>query len=149
MTSNPIDIEHIREVLRSAIKPAGKMSGRGLAREAGLNRDAVYDILKGRNENPSLKSLAMLAQAMGKDLSVFGISQRMEAPNVAELEQALLEALPAMPRRGSWERKASFLAEAVAAALRLPPGEPATPPAPAPRRGRRRSGAAAPPSPTS
>jgi transcriptional regulator with XRE-family HTH domain len=149
MTPDPVDLERIRDVLRRAIKPSGKMSGRGLAREAGLNRDAVYDILKGRNVNPSVRSLAALAQAMGKDLSIFGMSLRTRPPNAAELEQALLEALPEMPRRGSWDRKASFLAAAVAGALRLPPAPPATPPGTDRRRRRSGSTAAAPPVPTS
>ena len=136
MATSAVDMERVRSVLRGAVRPAGSFSQRGLAREAGLDRDSVYDIVQGRNKNPSLRVLAALARAMGSDLTVFGIEMRSEAPSAAELEQAILESLPAMPRRGSWERKASFVAEAVAAALGLPPGPPANqlaedhPPAP-------------------
>jgi transcriptional regulator with XRE-family HTH domain len=148
MAANSIDMGKVREVLRRAVKPAGAFSQRGLAREAGLDRDAVYDIIQGRNRNPSLKVLASLATAMGKDLSVFGVEMRAEAPNAAELEQAILESLPAMPRRGSWERKASFLAEAVARILELPPVAPAIPPEPPRPRRRGRAKGAAPRAPT-
>ena len=136
MAADGIDLAKVRDVLRAAIKPAGPHSQRGLAREAGLDRDAVYDLLQGRNRNPSLKVLASLAQAMGKDLSAFGIGTRVTAPSAEELHAALLEILPEMPRRASWERKASYLAEALAGALRLPPT------APAKRRGRARGRAA-------
>jgi transcriptional regulator with XRE-family HTH domain len=149
MTSNPVDIERIRAVLRKAIRPAGTWSGRGLAREAGLNRDAVYDIVNGRNENPSVMALAAIAQALGRDLSVFGLQVRSRPPSATELEAAILESLPAMPRRGSWERKASFLAEAVAASLRLPPARPARRRAADRPRRRGRGAAGAPRAPTS
>jgi transcriptional regulator with XRE-family HTH domain len=149
MAANSIDMAKVRDVLRRAVKPTGPYSQRGLAREAGLDRDAVYDIIQGRNRNPSLKVLASLATAMGNDLSVFGVELRPEAPNAAELERAILESLPAMPRRGSWERKASFLAEAVARILELPPAAPATPPDAARPRRRGRARASPPRAPTS
>jgi len=149
MTPDPVDLERIRDVLRGALRPAGTWSGRGLAREAGLNRDAVYDIVAGRNDNPSIKALTALAQALGEDLSIFGVQVRSRIPSAAELERAILESLPAMPRRGSWERKASFLAEAVAASLRLPTVRPARRRGAGGRsRGARKAGGA-PPSPTS
>lgn len=148
MATSPIDMDRVRKVLRKAVKPAGTMSQRGLAREAGLDRDAVYDILQGRNQNPSLKVLAALAQAMEQDLSVFGMHLRSEVPSAAELERAILESLPEMPRRGSWARKASFLAEAVAAILELPPAPPATPTVEDPRRAPGREAGAPPLSPT-
>ena len=149
MAASLVNMDRVRTVLRKAVRPAGARSQRGLAREAGLDRDSVYDIIQGRNKNPSIRVLAALAKAMGNDLSVFGIAIRSEAPSAVELEQAILESLPEMPRRGSWERKASFLAEAVAGALGLPPGPPANqhasdhPPEPG------RAIAAPPPSPTS
>lgn len=143
-----VDMDRVRSVLRAAVKPAGPLSQRGLAREAGLDRDAVYDIVQGRNKNPSIRVLAALAKAMDRDLSIFGVQVRSEAPSAAELERAILESLPEMPRRGSWERKASFLAEAVAGALGLPPGPPASRPDPDPPRRRGREEGAPPPSPT-
>jgi len=147
-SATAVDMELVRNVVRAAVKPLGPLSQRGLAREAGLDRDVVYDILQGRNNNPSLKVLAALAGALGTDLSVFGIRLRSELPSAAELEQALLDSLPEMPRRGSWERKASFLAEAVAAILGLPPAQPATPRGEDRPPARGRAKAAPPPSPT-
>lgn len=147
-SATAVDMELVRNVVRAAVKPLGPLSQRGLAREAGLDRDVVYDILQGRNNNPSLKVLAALAGALGTDLSVFGIRLRSELPSAAELEQALLDSLPEMPRRGSWERKASFLAEAVAAILGLPPAQPATPRGEDRPPSRGRAKAAPPPSPT-
>src|SRR5688572_19148992 len=85
MTADGIDMAKVRDVLRSAVKPVGSHSQRGLAREAGLDRDVVYDLLQGRNRNPSLKVLAALAEAMGKDLSAFGIGTRVTAPSAEEL----------------------------------------------------------------
>jgi transcriptional regulator with XRE-family HTH domain len=120
MTAEQVDMEKVRRVLRNAVKPAGKDSQRGLAHKAGLDRDAVYDLLQGRNRNPSLNVLAALAGAMGKDLSVFGVGRRASLPSAEELHAVLLDLLPEMPR-GSVERRASFLSEAIAAALRLPP----------------------------
>jgi transcriptional regulator with XRE-family HTH domain len=147
-TAAAVDMDLVRKVVRAAVKPVGPLSQRGLAREAGLDRDVVYDILQGRNNNPSLKVLAALAGALGSDLSVFGLRLRSELPSAAELEQALLDSLPEMPRRGSWERKASFLAEAVAAILRLPPAQPATLHDEDRPSSRGRAKAAPPPSPT-
>jgi len=144
MAANSIDMDKVRDVLRRSVRPAGQHSQRGLAREAGLDRDAVYDIIQGRNRNPSLNVLASLASAMGGDLSMFGVEIPSGHFSAAELERAILESLPAMPRRGSWERKASFLAEAVARILELPPAAPATPPV-ADRPRRRGRARAAPP----
>lgn len=121
MAADGIDLEKVRAVLRSSVKPAGAFSQRGLARKAGLDRDVVYDLLRGRNRNPSMKVLAALADAMGTDLSAFGVAPRASVPSAEELHAVLLEILPEMPRRGDWERKASYLSEALAAALRLPP----------------------------
>ena len=149
MKDDPIDMERVRDVLAQAVRPRGPFSRRGLAREAGLDRDAVYDILQGRNRNPSTRVLAALAAAMGTDIAVFGIEMHSGLPSAEDLEQAILECLPAMPRRGSLERKASFLAESVAAALGLPEGPRAIPSASDPPPKRKRAASAAPPAPTS
>jgi len=122
MSAAEIDMNEVRRVLLGAVRPSGEFTRRGLARAAGLDRDAVYDILQGRNRNPSIRVLAALAAALDTDLSVFGVAPRSDMPSEAELERAILEALPDMPRRGSFERKASFLAAAVAGALGLPQG---------------------------
>jgi transcriptional regulator with XRE-family HTH domain len=148
MTAAAIDMDEVRRVLLGAIKPAGTFTRRGLARAAGLDRDAVYDILQGRNRNPSIRVLAALAAAMEADVSVFGVAPRSEMPSEAELEQAILEALPDMPRRGSFERKASFLAAAVAGALGLPQDRQASLHAPAILPGPGTSAASPPPDPT-
>jgi transcriptional regulator with XRE-family HTH domain len=148
MTAEPIDMDKVRQVLQAAVKPAGKDSQRGLARKAGLDRDAVYDLIQGRNRNPSLKVLAALAEAMGKDLSIFGVARRASLPSAEELHAVLLELVPQMPR-GSVERRASFLSEAIAAALRLPPVAKATRRAPARAKAPARKATAAPRAPTS
>jgi transcriptional regulator with XRE-family HTH domain len=149
MTAEGVDLEKVRSVLTAAVKPAGSFSQRGLAREAGLDRDAVYDLIQGRNRNPSLKVLAALAEAIGKDLSVFGVGRRASVPSAEELRDVLVEILPEMPRRGSWERKASFVAEALAAALRLPPTRKARRRAADRKPAQRRATAAPLPAPTS
>ena len=149
MTAEGVDLAKVRTVLQAAVKPAGPFSQRGLAREAGLDRDAVYDLIQGRNRNPSLKVLAALAEAIGKDLSVFGIGRRATVPSAEELRDVLVEILPEVPRRGSWERKASFVAETLAAALRLPPTRKAKRRVADRKPARRRAAGASPPSPTS
>lgn len=115
-----VDIERVRRVLRDAVEKEG-FSQRGLSRAAELNRDAVYDIINGRNKNPTVAVLVALANAMDKDLSVFGIEI---STSISELERAIAEALPSMPSR-SVEKQARFLAQVVAGELGLPPDQPA------------------------
>lgn len=123
MQSAEFDLERVRAVLSEATRTGGPFSQRGLAKEAGESRDCVGDIINGRNKNPTVKVLANLARAMGGDLSIFGIADaRPEAPTEAELEDALRDMLPGMPR-GSLDTRARYLAEAVARALKLPPGQ--------------------------
>lgn len=141
-------MNEVRRALLGAVKPAGSFTRRGLARAAGLDRDAVYDILQGRNRNPSIRVLTALAAALDADVSLFGVAPRSDMPSEAELEQAILEALPDMPRRGSPERKASFLAAAVAGALGLPQDRRASPPGRETLPGRGTSKASRLPSPT-
>lgn len=125
MGSEAFDIGHVTSVLRKATETGGAFSMRGLSKEAGLHRDTVSDIIAGRNRNPTLRVLSSLAEAMGVDLTAFGIDQpeRADAPTEVELAQALREALPNMPK-GSLDRRVQFLAEAVAQSLRLPPDRP-------------------------
>ncbi|WP_370309262.1 hypothetical protein [Sphingobium abikonense] len=117
------DLEAIQRVLRDATSSNGRFSQRGLSKAAGEGRDCVGDILNGRNKNPTIKVLSNLAEAMGSDISVFGITTRTEPLNAEELEEAIREALPSMPR-GPTEKRARFLAEAVSTALGLPPARP-------------------------
>ncbi len=67
-------IERVREILRDATGPEGGFSRRGLSAKAGLAKDAVADIINGRNNNPSAMTLDAIASAMGEDLSIFGLS---------------------------------------------------------------------------
>lgn len=113
MQSAGIDIELVKRVLGEALDE-GK-SQRGLAREAGLQQDAVRDIMNGKNKNPTIATLAPLARALGKPLSVFGLHFVSEA----ELKRAIYEALPEMPSRGR-DRQAQYLAEVVSGVLSLP-----------------------------
>ncbi|WP_419827682.1 helix-turn-helix domain-containing protein [Sphingomonas sp.] len=120
------DLSTVVAVLRERTGQDGPFSMRGLSKAACQHRDTVSDIIAGRNRNPTIRVLSALAEAMGEDLSVFGIelSRRADVPTEAELEQALRSALPDMPR-GSPDKRARFLAESVARLLQLPPSRPA------------------------
>lgn len=122
------DIEKIRDVLRRATTgPGAKWSRRSLSSAADEGRDCVSDIINGRNKNPTVKVLTNLAQAMNKDVSIFGLmpNERLDVPSVEELEAALVDVLPGMPR-GSVEKRARYLAETVSDVLGLPPTRSAT-----------------------
>lgn len=123
MVDHQFDIERIRTVLREKTTgPGAPFSQRGLSKEANEGRDTVGDIINGRNKNPTSKVLANLARALGGDLSMFGLSAvRSEPPTEAELEFALREMLPGMPK-GALDKRARYLAESVGRALRLRPG---------------------------
>lgn len=120
MPDHNIDLKKVVSVLSDATAPGARFSQRGLAKAARLQRDAVGDIIRGRNLNPTIKTLRSLADAMETDLSVFGIKLRSEVPTEAELEGALREALTHMPA-GEPDRLARYLASAVALLLQLPP----------------------------
>jgi transcriptional regulator with XRE-family HTH domain len=139
-----MDIELIRDVLRQVTGESGPFSQRGLSAKAGLGRDAVGDIINGRNKNPTIASLIALADAMDKPLSVFGFHFVSEP----ELRRTIHEALPNMPSRGR-ERQARYLAEVVSDALGLPKDRPATDADPRDRRKSEPSEGKPPPSPTS
>lgn len=122
------NIEMIQEVLRAATSPQGPFTQRSLSKKAHEGRDCVSDILKGRNANPTVKVLTNLAAALGSDLSIFGVmttqnARREDPVSAEELEVAIREALPAMPR-GSIEKRARYLASTVSDALGLPPARP-------------------------
>jgi phage repressor protein C with HTH and peptisase S24 domain len=53
--------------LRARVRQLG-MSVAGLAREAGVNRSFVYDILRGRSQTPNLDKLTRVAAALKVDL---------------------------------------------------------------------------------
>lgn len=113
------DLDLIKRVLAEATGDNGSFSQRGLAKAAGEGRDSVGDIINGRNKNPTIKVLSNLAHALGGDLSMFGLAEeRVEPPTEAELEAALLDMLPGMPK-GTLDRRARYLAGAVAGALKL------------------------------
>lgn len=125
-----VDLDRVKTVLREATQQGARFSQRGLSRAAGLDRDAVYDILNDRNKNPTISVLLPLAEAMETDLSIFGLSEPEVVATISELQRAIVEALPNMPSRGL-ERQARYLAEVVAGALGLPPDRPANQSAPA------------------
>ena len=144
MAGVSLDIERIKSVLREATEASGKFSQRSLSKAAEESRDCVGDIINDRNKNPTTKVLANLARALGGDLSMFGLAEeRADPPTEVELEAALRDMLPGMPR-GSLDRRVRYLTEGVGRALRLPldqsatredrqptsPGEGAPPPAP-------------------
>jgi transcriptional regulator with XRE-family HTH domain len=122
MPSETMDLERIRAVLAQATAPGAEFSQRSLSKAAGESRDCVGDIINGRNKNPTIKVLSNLATALQDDLSIFGLGQESRAapPTEDELEEALRDMLPGMPR-GSLDKRARYLAEAVGRALKLPP----------------------------
>lgn len=128
-----VDLERVKDVLREATKPGGPFTQRGLSRAAGLDRDAIYDILNDRNKNPTISVLMPLAEAMETDLSIFGLSEPEIVTTVSELQRAIAEALPNLPSRGL-DRQARYLAEVVADTLGLPQDQPASQPEPRPTR---------------
>lgn len=124
MASAGVDIEVVRAVLLQATRPGGEFSQRGLSSAAKLDRDAVYDIVKGRNKNPTIATLASIAQALGSDLSIFGITGSFVVTEEM-LRDALEEHLPHVPKREDPAGQAVYLAAAIATALALPRTVPA------------------------
>jgi transcriptional regulator with XRE-family HTH domain len=120
MANDEIDLDLVIKVLAEATSSGG-FSQRSLSRAAtnDADRSAVYDIIQGRNRNPSIRLLAALAREMGRDISIFGLSRNI---NVSEekLREALARSLPHMPKRANVAEQAEFLAEAVAGILELP-----------------------------
>lgn len=123
MASAGVDIEVVKAVLRDATGPDGPFSQRGLSGAAQLNRDAVYDIINGRNRNPTIATLASIAEAMGTDLSVFGIVSYLVTEEM--LREAFEEHLPLVPKKAGPPEQARYLAAAVARSLQLPHAVPA------------------------
>jgi transcriptional regulator with XRE-family HTH domain len=134
MASAGVDIEIVKAVLLRATRAGGEFSQRGLSNAAKLDRDAVYDILKGRNQNPTIATLASIAQALGADLSIFGITGSFVVTEEM-LRDALEEHLPHVPAEESPAGQARYLAEAIATALALPRTVPANDLEPPRRRG--------------
>ncbi|WP_447724580.1 helix-turn-helix domain-containing protein [Sphingomonas koreensis] len=126
MGAQGFDIERIKQVLVEATTGDDrKFSQRSLSAAAHESRDCVGDIINGRNKNPTIKVLSNLADALGGDLSIFGLSEfRTDPPTEDELEVVLRDMLPGMPK-GALDKRARYLAEAVGRALRLPQGRPA------------------------
>lgn len=123
------DLERIKAVLAEATAPEGRFSQRSLAARADLQRDAVGDIIRGRNKNPTINVLTSLAEALGRDLSVFGIAPG-EQPSAdagltrQALEQALDDAWAGRPRQR--DAQIRYFAETVLSVLELPDSQPST-----------------------
>lgn len=116
-----VDIETVKDVLRRATSgPDARFSQRGLSREAGMGEDVVRNILDGSNKNPTINTLAALAEALGEDLSIFGIAPRTFTVSEEQLRDQLEQALPHMPSVADDSERAQYLAEAVSDALGLP-----------------------------
>jgi transcriptional regulator with XRE-family HTH domain len=115
------DLDLIVSVLANATAPGASFSQRSLDATAKVTRGTVGEIIRGKIRNPSTQVLSALAGALGGDLSMFGLAEeRVDPPTEGELEAALLDLLPDMPRGGP-DKRARFLAEGVARVLRLPP----------------------------
>jgi transcriptional regulator with XRE-family HTH domain len=112
-------LNEARRCLQEALDKG--MSQREIARRAGVNPNMVRRILSGHIESPRLVTLARIADALGGDLSLFGLSQKPIQTTLAELQRAIGEALPAMPSPYlGVDTQARYLAEVVAAILELP-----------------------------
>lgn len=123
------DLERIKAVLAEATAPEGPFTQRSLASRADLQRDTVGDIIRGRNKNPTINVLTSLAEAMGRDLSVFGIAPgdqpRTDAGLTQQaLEQALADAWEGRPRQR--DAQIRYFAETVLSVLELPENQPST-----------------------
>jgi len=121
------DLERIKAVLSEATAPDGPFSQRSLAAQAELQRDTVGDIIRGRNKNPTINVLMSLAEAMGRDLSVFGIvpGEQLGADaglTQRALEQALDDAWEGRPRQRPAQIR--YFAEIVLSVLELPENQP-------------------------
>jgi len=121
----PIDLSLVQSILRDRTGSGGPLTMRGLSKKAGLNRDAVYDIIHGRNSNPTIAQLSALADAMDEDLSVFGLAPKTIVTNEDELRSAILEALPDMPANDH-DEQAEYLSEVVGRLIGLPSNRQAT-----------------------
>jgi hypothetical protein len=66
-----IDISLVKDILLDATGEGRDWTPRSLSLAAGLGPDGVRNILGDRSKNPKMETLAGLARAMGKDVSVF------------------------------------------------------------------------------
>jgi hypothetical protein len=129
MSNYQINIELVREVLKRATDKSrsGAFSQRGLSNKATnfQDRDAVGDIIRGRNKNPTFGLLDAIAKAMDKDMSIFGLGAPTFIVSEEQLRIEIEEALPHVPTQADYSEQAQYLAEAVANALGLPKAAPA------------------------
>lgn len=78
-----IDVDRVRQILEENTRKGARFSMRGLSKRAGLQRDTVYDIIRGRNANPTLEVIDSLARALDLDLSTFMLGKGSEAQRLA------------------------------------------------------------------
>lgn len=96
------------------------LSNNEWAKRAGVNTSFFTNLKKG--SEPSVGNLRAILEVVGVTLPEFflneALSRLIPAPSPRALEQAILDALPGLPRRP--ERRAEYLAATVLRILRLP-----------------------------
>ena len=124
----PDEFERALNAIRHNVARAVESTGMGakpFAQKNGMGETVVRDLVKAHNKDVQLSTLAKIARGSGVPLAEL-IDVREDAPQVpteGELEAALLDMLPGMPK-GSLDKRARYLAEAVAHALMLPQARP-------------------------
>ncbi|WP_426163034.1 S24 family peptidase [Sandarakinorhabdus sp. DWP1-3-1] len=78
--ASTIDMDAVRRILLEATTGESGQSARGLSLAAGLNADAVRDILRGKSGQAKIDTLAALAKALKIDLSEFLGSGSVNVP---------------------------------------------------------------------
>lgn len=92
-----INMDRVREMLRARVDGDGADTPQGLSLRAGLNRDAVRDILRGKSQQASLPTLQALAKAMGGDISIFAAAPSREEAKTSALPVPNLAVEPPNP----------------------------------------------------
>lgn len=110
-----LDMETVRAVLRARTADGANDTPQSLSVRAGLNRDAVRDILRGKSKNASLATLQALATALGGDLSIFIAGQPPQPALTSTVRPAPMPDAPL----SSWPRDVPVVGGGLAAPLHV------------------------------
>lgn len=112
-----LNMETVKRVLQERTAEGETESPQSLSLRAGLNRDAVRDILRGRSKNPSAATLQALANALGGDLTLFSSGEG--SPASVQLSPSARPApMPTIPP-GQWTRDVPVVGGGLAAPLHI------------------------------
>ncbi len=112
-----LDMDLVRKVLLERTGDGAEDTPQSLSLRAGLNRDAVRDILRRKSKNASMATLQALAKALGGDLSLFSSGESLPAP--LQLSPSVRPApMPAVPP-GQWPRDVPVVGGGLAAPLHI------------------------------